>query len=120
MGRTTQIVNYLKGNIYINHPTFEDIRTPFKESITKNYNTYKDEFGYMEIADMRDKVCRELKISDNLFDAYLKELYREESHWLSFTYSGAGDKITEKRLPIIFEKPMREFYTSLKINPRRQ
>jgi len=60
-----------------------------------------------------------LKISDSLFDAYLKQLYKEEPHWLSFTYSGARDKITEKRLPIIFEKPMREFFTLLKINLRR-
>jgi len=64
-------------------------------------------------------VCRELKISDSLFDAYLKQLYKEEPHRLSFTYSGARDKITEKHLPIIFEKPMREFFTLLKINLRR-
>jgi hypothetical protein len=118
-GNTTQIVNYFEGSIYINHPALEDIRNLLKESIEKIYNTYKDNFGYMKISDVRDKVCRELKISDKLFDTYLKELYKEEPHWLSFTYSGAGDKITEKRLPIIFEKPMREFFTLFKINLRR-
>ena len=112
-------VEYSRGNIYINYPTFEEIRELLKGSITEIYNTQKDDFGYMKIADIRDMVCRELKISDNLFDVYLQKLYREEPHWLSFTYSGAGDKITEKRLPIIFEKPMREFFTLLKINLRR-
>lgn len=116
---TTKIIGYSKGSIYINHPAFEEIRETIKETMAKIYNAYKDDFGYMKIADMRDMVCRELKISDNLFDKYLKKLYQEEPHWLSFTYAGAGDKITEKRLPIIFEKPMREFFTLLKLNLRR-
>jgi hypothetical protein len=73
----------------------------------------------MKIADARDKVCKELKISDNLFDEYIKKLYKEEPHWLSFTYGGAEDKITEKRLPIIFETPIRELFTLFKINLRR-
>jgi len=112
-------VDYLKGNIYINSPPFEEIRELLKESITEIYSSKKDEFGYMRISDVRNMVCRKLKISDSLFDIYLKRLYEEEPHWLSFTYSGAGDKITEKSLPIIFEKPMREFFTLLKINLRR-
>lgn len=112
-------VEYSRGSMYINYPSFEEVRESLKDSITKIHSAKKDEFGYMKIADIRDMVCRELKISDNLFDAYLKRLYKEEPHYLSFTYSGAGDKITEKRLPIIFEKPMREFYTLLKINLRR-
>jgi len=112
-------VEYSKGSMYINYPSFEDIRESLKDSITRIYSAKKDDFGYMKIADIRDTVCRELKISDNLFDVYLQKLYREEPHWLSFTYSGAEDKITEKRLPIIFEKPMREFFTLLKINLRR-
>jgi len=115
----TKTVDYSGGSIYINYPTFEEIREILKETMTKIYNTYRDEFGYIKIADIRDMVCRELKISDNLFDSYLQRLYREEPHWLSFTYAGAGDRITEKRLPIVFEKPMREFFTLLKINLRR-
>ncbi len=115
----TKTVDYSGGRVYINYPAFEDMKDIFKETIAKNYNTYKDDFGYMKIAAVRDTVCRELKISDNLFDIYLKKLYEEEPHWLSFTYAGAGDKITEKRLPIIFEKPMREFFTLLKVNLRR-
>jgi hypothetical protein len=116
---TKKTINYSGGTIFINYPTFEEIRELFKETIAKVYNTYKDDFGYMKITDARDKVCRELRISDNLFDEYIKRLYKEEPHWFSFTYGGAEDKITEKRLPIIFEKPMREFFTLFKINLRR-
>jgi hypothetical protein len=116
---TKKIINYSGGSIFINYPDFEEVRELFKETITKVYNTYKDDFGYMKIADARDKVCKELRISDNLFDEYIKTLYKEEPHWLSFTYRGAEDKITEKRLPIIFETPMREFFTLFKINLRR-
>jgi len=115
----TKTVDCSIGSVYINYPTLEEVREILKETMTKIYNTYKDNFGYMKIPDIRDMVCRELKISDSLFDAYIKQLYKEEPHWLSFTYSGARDKITEKRLPIIFEKPMREFFTLLKINLRR-
>jgi len=115
----TKTVDYSGGSVHINYPAFEEIRAPLKEAITKIYNAKKDDFGYIKIADMRDEICRELKISDSLFDVCIKRLYTEEPHWLSFTYSGAGDKITEKRLPIIFEKPMREFFTLLRINLRR-
>lgn len=107
------------GSVYINYPTFEEVRGILKDTMAKIYTTHKDDFGYMKIPDMRDAVCRELKISDTIFDAYLERLYKEEPHWLSFTYAGAGDKITEKRLPIIFDKPMREFFTLVKINLRR-
>mgnify|MGYP001606249092 CR=1 FL=1 len=107
------------GNLYINNPSYEGIRGAFKDSIARNYNALKDDFGYTRIARVRDLVARELKISDNLFDTYLKRLYKEEPHWISFTYSGAGDKITEKGLPIVFEKPMREFFTLLKVNEER-
>ena len=112
-------VEYSRGSIYINYPSFEEVSESLKDSITKIHSEKKDDFGYMKIADIRDMVCRQLKISDNLFDVYVQKLYREKPHWLSFTYSGAGDKITEKRLPIVFEKPMREFFTLLKINLRR-
>lgn len=112
-------VEYSRGSAYINYPSFEEVRESLKDSITKIHSEKKDDFGYMKIADVRDMVCRDLKISDNIFDKYLKKLYEEDPHWLSFTYAGAGDKITEKRLPIIFAKPMREFFTLLKLNLRR-
>lgn len=116
---TTQKIDYNGGSIYLNNPKLEEIKEMLKETMTKIYYTNKDEFGYMKVSDMRDLVCRELKISDNLFDNFLKKIYQEEPHWLSFTYSGASERITEKRLPIIFEKPMREFFTLLKLNLRR-
>jgi hypothetical protein len=112
-------IDYNGGSIYLNNPKFEEIEEIVKETMTKIYNTNKDEFGYMRIADMRDHVCKELKISDYLFNTYIKGLYQKEPHWISFTYAGASEKITEKRLPIIFEKPMREFFTLIKLNLRR-
>lgn len=108
-------VIYSGGNIFINYPSFDQVRELFKDSIIKAYNNKKDEFGYAKVADVRDMVCKMLKISDDLFDEYLKRLSKEEPQWLSFTYGGAGDKITEKRLPIIFEEPTRELFTLLKI-----
>ena len=108
-------IDFSGGTVYVNYPIFEEIRQLIKDLIAKIYNENKDEFGYIKIADMRDMVCRELMISDDMFDEYIKRLYKEEPHWLSFTYLGAGEKITEKSSPIIFEKPMREFYTLLKI-----
>ncbi len=116
---TVQKIDYNGGSIYLNNPKLEEIKEILKETMTKIYYTNKDEFGYMNVANMRDFICRELKISDNLFDNFLKKIYQEEPHWLSFTYSGASERITEKRLPIIFEKPIREFFTLIKLNLRK-
>ncbi len=116
---STKEISYQGGKIYIHNPKFEEIKDALKDTMIKAYNSKKDEFGYMKIADMRDLVCRELRISDSLFDSFVKKLYKEEPHWLSFTYAGAGEKITEKRLPIVFEKPMRELFTLIKLNLRR-
>lgn len=112
-------VEYSKGTVYVNHPSFRKIHELFKKSLLNFYHVMKDDFGYVRVPDLRDAVCRELKISDNLFDEYIKRIYKEEPHWLSFTYGGAEDKVTEKRLPIIFEKPMREFFTLVKIKGER-
>lgn len=117
--QAVRTVEYANGTIYVNHPTFEEMLEAFKDSMITTYNAKKDEFGYAKIADVRDLVCKELRISDNLFDVYLKRLYQEEPHWLSFTYSGAEDIITEKHLPILFEKPIRELFTLIRINQRR-
>ncbi|MEM4406854.1 MAG: hypothetical protein QXS68_07390 [Candidatus Methanomethylicaceae archaeon] len=112
----TEMIAYSNGRIFVNTPTLGEIREALKDCILKAYIRKKDELGYMKVADLRDTVCKELRISDSLFDMYIKSIYKEEPQLLTFTYRGAGDKITEKRLPIIFEKPMREFYTLVKVN----
>jgi|GEM_PF-2302148 len=109
-------IKYSKGDIYINYPRWEDLKARFKISVLNNYLANRDSLGYAMIAEVRDSVCKELRISDSLFDLFLKNLYKEEPPYLSFTYFGAEDKITEKRLPIVFEKPMRQLFTRLKVN----
>jgi len=116
---SVKTLQYASGCIYINYPSFEEILEQFKNAIIRAYNAKKDEFGYAKIADVRDQVCRQLRVSDNLFDTYFKRLYQEEPHWLSLTYSGAADIVTEKRLPIVFEKPTRELFTLLRITQGR-
>lgn len=109
-------IDYSKGSLYINCPSFEEMRTSLKALLLKIYVDRKNEFGYVKISEMRDMVCKELKISDNLFDTYFMRLYKEEPKWLSLTYLGAGERITEKHLPIVLEEPMRELFTSMKIS----
>jgi hypothetical protein len=116
---STKEIEYETGKIFLHKPEFDEIKEDLKTVMKKVYDNNKDEFGYMKISHMRDLVCRELKISDRLFDIYVKKLYQENPHWISFTYSGASDKITEKQLPITFEKPMGEIYTLIKLNLRR-
>ncbi len=112
-------VEYASGTVYVNSPSYEEVLDEFRSSISRAYGAKSDEFGYAKIAEVRDQVCRELRVSDNLFDEYLKRLYREEPNWLSLTYSGASDIVTEKRLPIVFEKPVRELFTLLRLTQRR-
>jgi len=109
-------VDYSRGTLYVNHPAFEEVGEQFRELLTKFYISKKDEFGYVRIAEARDVICRQLRVSDVLFDTYLRSLYKKEPHLLSFTYLGAGEKITEKSLPLVMKEPMREFFTLLKIN----
>jgi hypothetical protein len=116
---SVKTVNYDNGILYINYPTFEEIQGSLRSALTIAYENKKDQFGYARIADVRDLVCRELRISDALFDEYLKRLYQEEPQLLSFTYGGASEIITEKSLPIVFEKPMRELFTLLKVQSGR-
>jgi len=112
-------VEYASRTVYVNSPSYEEVADDFRSSISRAYKAKSDEFGYARIADIRDQVCRELRVSDNLFDNYLGRVYREEPNWLSLTYSGASDIVTEKRLPIVFEKPVRELFTLLRIAQRR-
>ncbi len=119
-GSGSEILAFSHGTIFINNPPFDEVRTKLKEFMAKGYSELKDEFGYVKVADLREKVCRNLRIGDSLFDDYVKRLYLQEPHWLSFTYSGAADKITDKRLPIIFDKPTRQFFTLVKVNLGRE
>ena len=112
-------VDYRSGKVYINLPKYEEIFEEFRGAVSRSYSAKSDEFGYAKIADVRDLVCREMRIADNLFDEYLKRLYSAEPNWLTLTYSGASDIVTEKRLPILIEKPVRELFTLLRITQRR-
>lgn len=113
---TQEKIEYFNGPIYVHCPIWGEIKDTFKLSVLNNYKIKRDSLGYVKISHVRDLVCKKLKISDNLFDLFLKNLYKEEPQWLSFTYFGAEDKITEKCLPLVFEKPMRQLFTRFKIN----
>ncbi|MBE2228444.1 MAG: hypothetical protein IAE93_13900 [Ignavibacteria bacterium] len=108
-------VAYYAGELYMNSPEFLQIERKLIESARLIYNNKKDEFGYAKIADVRDYVCRDLRITDRLFDNYIIRIHIKDPSLIKFTYSGASDKITEKRLPIIIDKQLREFYTFIKI-----
>lgn len=113
--KESKAVDYMGGCIYKNHPPFDVIVDRFKSTISEVYKDRKDEFGYAKVGVMRDFVCRKLEISDSTFDDYIKLLYKSSPSILSFTYAGASDKITEKRLPIIMDGKNRELLTLMKI-----
>ena len=112
----TEELDFSEGRLYINRPYYEEIRERLKGSIEKGYMGKRNEIGFAKVADVRDFVCRDLRISDDLFDDHIKRLYQEEPHWISFTYGGAADKVSEKRLPIVLNTPAREFFTYLRVN----
>lgn len=112
-------MEYSEGVVYLNRPTFEQIEGRLRKSIDAGYKQEKDEFGYAQISDVRDSVCRDLRISDNLFDSYLRRLSDASPGLFSFSVRGAGEKITEKRAPLIIDKPVRELYTLIMVNQRQ-
>lgn len=69
-----------KGNrLYLHQPTWEYIREDFISILLKTYEriSYKVGALYLSLLDVRDEVCRQLRLSSTLFDSLLETYYRE-------------------------------------------
>jgi len=100
--------------IRIHEPSSSAFRTEFKENLVSVYRNLEPEFGFVEVSDLRNHVCRALRVSDRLFDSEIVRLYQEEPQTFGLSYS--FKKVTSKRLPILIGDTLKTSYNQIKIS----
>jgi hypothetical protein len=58
--------------LYIYHPRWPDFARPFTAALCQEYLELPRPTGYVQIADLRDRVCYQMSLADHLFDTFLK------------------------------------------------
>lgn len=91
--------------LYLNQPDWETIRVKYINTLLKGYSTISRRIGslYVSLLDVRDEVCRILRLSSILFDNYLENAYRE---------SIRGDVRELRKISISIESDIRPEQTS--------
>ncbi len=77
---TLEIIEPLnKNHLRIFQPKWENMRTSFIVSLQDVYSQISKRRGllYISLLDVRDEVCRVLRLSSIIFDEFLEKLYRE-------------------------------------------
>ncbi len=66
-------------NLYLHQPTWDDIHDQFINTTLDTYKRISKKVGaiYISLLDVRDEVCRQLRLSSILFDDLLETAYRE-------------------------------------------
>lgn len=66
-------------NLYLYQPKWQDVRENFSNVLLDTYQRYSKKIGslYISLLDVRDEVCRQLKLSSILFDSFIEAAYRE-------------------------------------------
>ena len=66
-------------NLYLYQPKWQDVRENFSNVLLDTYQRYSKKIGslYIFLLDVRDEVCRQLKLSSILFDSFIEAAYRE-------------------------------------------
>ena len=77
-------------NLYIHNPKWESIKEKFIETLLEVYQTYynKQTIIYISLQDIRDEVCRLLRISPFLFEKFLQITYEMSvKHEINYSIS---------------------------------
>ncbi len=64
--------------LYLFHPTWNDFKDIFKKTLFEVYEYFYNlqRIIYISLQDIRDEVCRQLRISPFLFESFLSETYK--------------------------------------------
>ena len=91
--------------LYLYQPEWETSRVQFVNTLLSVYSTVSRRVGslYVSLLDVRDELCRILRLSSILFDNYLENAYRE---------SIRGDISILKKISISIESDIRPEQTS--------
>ena len=100
--------------IKIHEPSLEAFEKELRRTVVEAYRNLEPEFGFVDISDLRDHVCRVLRISDRLFDTGIVRLYGKEPQGFGLSYS--FKKVTSKRLPILIGDTLKTSYNLIRIS----
>lgn len=75
----TDVIDPHRRNLYLYQPEWRNIREDFSNALLDTYQRYSRKIGalYISLLDVRDEVCRQLKLSSILFDFFVEAAYRE-------------------------------------------
>lgn len=105
-----------KNMLIINSPGSVDFRKKMIKAIIEGYDLllYKAVLRFVRIYDLRNVVCRKLRISDRVFDEEFVRIYEEFQEGFSWDY--AFETFTSKKMPMVLGKPIGGVYNLVKIN----
>lgn len=105
----------LKGRVQMNRVELNDQGMKTFEMAVKNaFLRNKLDFGQARIAEVREDVCHELRLSDRQFNILMMETFQREPGKISLNYS--FEKIMSKSRPIIMDEEGTAIYNLMKIN----
>ena len=99
--------------IRIHEPSSLAFKARFEEAVSKAYRNERPQFEFVKVSTLRKHVCRNLRISDRLFDSGIVELHQENPDRFSLSYS--FEKVTAKRLPILLGDTVKTTYNLIHI-----
>jgi len=99
--------------ILIHNPSGPTFHKRFAETVTEVYNDLPSQFGFIGISNLRDHVCKDLRIHDRLFDSEIMKLHEEKPQKFGLSYS--FERTTSKRLPIVIGDKVKTIYNLISI-----
>ncbi len=77
--RIQEVKDPIGRSLYLFQPTWDYMRQQFTSSLVDTYGRMSKRVGalYVSLLDVRDEVCRQLRLSSTLFDYLLEIAYRE-------------------------------------------
>lgn len=74
-----EIKNPYGDQLYLHQPSWTDFRQLFINTLLESYKVIVKNVGaiYVSLLDVRDEVCRQLSLSNIIFDDFLERAYRE-------------------------------------------
>jgi len=99
--------------IRIHEPSSPGFKVKFSETVSETFRNLQPEFGFVKISDLRNEVCKKLRISDRFFDSEIVTLHQQNPQKFSLSYS--FEKVTSKKLPILVGDTLKTIYNLIRI-----
>ena len=116
VSEVSELALNLQNKLLISSPSSLEFRNKLIRTFLEVYRSLSPEavLGFIKIYDLRNGVCRKLRIPDRVFDQEFKTIYKQHTEGFSLDY--AFEIFTSKKLPIVMEKPIRGIYNLIRLH----